>query len=137
MLGVLRGTHATRGTVTLYALSGEKQATAAWAAPIDLQEVGGVRTIPNFKDPATGYDNASNPFSTGIGDSFYKFGKCAATTLLGNALALNLKDIEMAEVWLEMRDPAPTDADYPHLNEIGSCEQCRRYLGRMLCEAGP
>lgn len=48
---------------------------------------------------------------------------------------LGLKDLELTEVWVDVEDVA-TANPYTHQHEIGSCEQCRRILGRLLCELG-
>jgi hypothetical protein len=64
---------------------------------------------------------------------FGKLGICAAPKLLNAARVAGLVDLELAEVWLDLDNPS-SNADDPQ--EIGSCEQCRRILGRMLCEVG-
>ena len=116
----------------MYALSGTSPG-GAWAGDIGVD--GDARPIPSFVGAAVTYQAAQEPFATGIGDGWSKFGKCAATALLGTAKTQTLKNLEMAEVWLEMRDRL-SKKGYQHKYEIGSCEQCRRYLGRMLCEVG-
>ena len=138
MLGVLRGKTGSDDDTWLYALSGDWPATEPWEEAIalnrDRQDT--FRTIPNFDGTITTYKKAQGPFSqNAIQDTWGKFGRCAATALLARASVLGLRDLEMAEVWLHVRPTLPTTG-YLHLHEIGSCEQCRRYLGRMLCEVG-
>jgi hypothetical protein len=136
MLGVMRGTGA-RGTRWLYAVSGNWwDADGDWCAPINAgwRDTDTRRTIRNYAGNDEQYVNNSAPFNTrAMTARFGKLGICAAPKLLNAARVAGLVDLELAEVWLDLDNPS-SNADDPQ--EIGSCEQCRRILGRMLCEVG-
>lgn len=137
MLGVLVGQNSTGGDVWLTALSGFWAPTTAWLAPININETTTTRTIPSAQGAGTVYTKTQAPFNTtAMTDGWGKLGRCAATALLGTALARGLKNLELAEVWLDVSPTLSATATFQHTHEIGSCEQCRRYLGRMLCEVG-
>ncbi|WP_438037402.1 hypothetical protein [Sorangium sp. So ce128] len=137
MLGVLVGKDGTGGDVWLYALSGDWTADGGWSGPIGLGgNIKKQRTVSNFDGTTTTYVKTKVPFNTeAMTDGWGKLGRCAAQVLLRNAIGRGLKDIELAEVWLDVKKDLGTSG-FQHQHEIGSCEQCRRCLGRLLCEVG-
>ncbi|WP_437739054.1 hypothetical protein WMF39_25235 [Sorangium sp. So ce1504] len=137
MLGVLVGKDGTGGDVWLYALSGDWTADGGWSGPIGLGgNIKKQRTVSNFDGTTTTYVKTQAPFNTeAMTDGWGKLGRCAAQVLLRNAIGRGLKDIELAEVWLDVKKDLGTSG-FQHQHEIGSCEQCRRCLGRLLCEVG-
>ncbi len=135
MLGVLVGKDPNDGDkdVWLYALSGYWEADGGWCAPLALGDQS--RTITNATGPTVTYTKTANPFNTSaMEDGWGKLGRCAAPVLLDQARKNNLKDLELTEVWVDVGTTISTTNDFLHKHEIGSCEQCRRILGRMLCE---
>ncbi|MEM7157988.1 MAG: hypothetical protein AAF799_34420 [Myxococcota bacterium] len=138
MLGVLRGKPLNSNAWQwIYGLSGEGNHGGTWAAEVDVQSQGGdtSRAISGYLVNAR-YGQTSGVFNTNaMTSSWTRFGRCAATRVLRAAIAANLCDIQLAEVWVY---PGGNDlyGNYDHGYEIGSCEQCRRYLGLMLCETG-
>ncbi|WP_437849388.1 hypothetical protein [Sorangium sp. So ce363] len=137
MLGVLVGKDGTGGDVWLYALSGDWTADGGWSGPIGLGgNIKKQRTVSNFDGTTTTYVKTKVPFNTeAMTGGWGKLGRCAAQVLLRNAIDLGLKDLELAEVWLDVKKDLGTSG-FQHQHEIGSCEQCRRCLGRLLCEVG-
>lgn len=138
MLGVLRGYDAFRQEVWLYALSGDWAASDEWSKPLNL---GGQkktqRTITGYSGTSVTYRKAQAPFNTNVfGDGWGKLGRCAAPALLTEAIAQGLEDLELTEVWVDVNDVLKTTTTFKHKHEIGSCEQCRRILGGLLCEIG-
>jgi hypothetical protein len=135
MFGVLRGTDANNATVWLYALSGWWDADGDWCQPLTFpkETMKTQRDLTNYDGTTTRYTSSADALNEdGIDESFQKFGRCAAPVLLTRARARGLTDLELAEVWLYVGG----DVSFPHKAEIGSCHQCRRFLGRMLCEVG-
>ena len=131
MFGVLRS-----GSTVLYGLSGWWGADGDWSPPLNFGPSGSTsRSIMGYAGTSTPYTNSSAPFSNNITVPWEQFGRCAATAILADAMRSSLPNIEMTEVWLQPNPNMPSDARV-HNTEVGSCEQCRRYLGRLLCEFG-
>jgi len=61
-----------------------------------------------------------------------RFGKCAATHLLAQALDQELELISMAEMWIGAAMGERVDGQLQ-----SSCANCRQYFAHMLCDAGP
>jgi hypothetical protein len=130
MFGVLRGANSSGREVELYALSGDKDFGGAWCKKLPLDK----GTFTRYSDGNIDtYAETADPLAIGVTTPFKQLGKCAAAKLLERARFLKLSDIKVAEVWLKLKERG----DVAHNTEVGSCEQCRRFLGRVLCEKGP
>ncbi|MEM9455053.1 MAG: hypothetical protein AAGF11_12805 [Myxococcota bacterium] len=132
MFGMLRGRSGERVTY-LYAISGAGGKNFDdWCPPLDLGgDPDNARLIRGFDGNNARYVKARAPFDTrAVSINWNQLGHCAAPKLLHAAMKKRLTDIEMVEIWI---DPDRTGG-YDHLQEIGSCAQCRRILGRMLCD---
>jgi hypothetical protein len=131
MLGVLFGTKDSK-SYWMAALSGDWEAVGSWVHPISEGLGKDRRIIKNFDGSSTTYDKAQNPFTV-LEDEYGKLGRCAAPALLDYARRTGYTNLELAEVWVSIPSGG---TGFTHNDEIGSCEQCRRILGRMLCEVG-
>jgi len=134
MIGVLVGSN-VNGVHVLRAISGMRQVflrservNPYWSPPLHRHH-----TIPSATRGGRYYPEA-NPQGATAGD-WATFGKCAATALLSHALALGLEVHCMAEAFIfPGNQHSRRDADSTDI--VPSCHNCRRYLGRMLCEYG-
>ncbi len=132
MFGVLRGWNDRDEEKWLYSLSGGAAAAGTWCPPLDLGLTPDTqRDIPSYHGAAVTYVKATPPFGA-LGAGWKNFGNCAAPKLLAEAMRTGLRRIELTEIWIDLAKKRA----YTDRNEIGSCAQCRRYLGRLLCEKG-
>ncbi len=135
MFGILRGRDQGGNQVRLHAISGQfpaigtAQPNAYWSPllPNRLQISGATQGQFNYG------------IAPHVGGTANRFGTCAASKLLTHALHLGLGLDSMAEVWVgPTRNFTANGA--AHARQDGqlqaSCDQCRIYLGRMLCDQG-
>ena len=128
MFGILRGTNSKGDEIEHYAISGDKDFGGSWCKKLPYDKGNITRYSDGNLDT---YLEAADPLATGVTTAFKQLGKCAAPKLLEKARVQGLRNIQLAEVWLRLRNTGVA-----HNTEIGSCEQCRRILGRLLCEKG-
>jgi hypothetical protein len=137
MLGVLHGKGPDSKPRTLYALSSRWDSDGSWSPPADLSGGRGAKEFTTFNGTPISFRRAQAPFQSS--DNLWKnLGRCAMTALLDGALRLKLTDLAVAEIWVASK--VPWDAgDLPFRNgrEVGSCGNCQRYLGAVLCPYGP
>lgn len=126
MFGVLRGQDSAGNAVRLRAISGtfpgvgSAQPNIYWSPPPPVPV-----TISNATRGVTAYP--TNPLQV-IGNTF---GHCAATKLLTHALHLGLSIDSMAEIWVGRTQNNRVDGQFQ-----ASCDNCKIYIGRMICEQG-
>lgn len=126
MIGVLVARDALGQIHHLRGVSGAFQGT---------QKVGPKFGAPNpywarqLEDPAN-IPSASHAWRD-FGPVDERFGKCAATHMLAQALDQKLELVSMAEMWIGATQGTRFDGQLQ-----SSCENCRQYFAHMLCDAG-
>jgi len=122
MIGVLRGVDGAGTAYLLRAVSGD---FVGHTAPVNAYWSPHVRYYDDTPTASRGlWTNAHAPQRS-------QYGRCAATALLSHALHLNLRVDSMAEAWFGQ----PAGRTERQLQT--SCNFCRMYLPRMLCDNGP
>ena len=130
MFGVLRGVDSAANQVRLRAISGVFTLLGVNSARPNTYWSPGLNPTHTIHSATRGsrvYPLA--PAANPVGGTF---GSCAASKLLTHALHLGLSINSMAEMWVGAPQGVRTDGQLQ-----ASCDNCRRYLGEMLCEYGP
>ncbi|MFN7995750.1 MAG: hypothetical protein U0Q18_19220 [Bryobacteraceae bacterium] len=129
MFGVLRGRDAAGNLIRLRGISGVFSLLAGTSARPNSYwspAVNPTHTIHSATRTSRAYPVA--PAANPVGGTF---GSCAASKLLTHALHLGLAIDSMAEMWIGATQNGRIDGQLQ-----ASCNNCRRYLGEMLCEYG-
>ncbi|MGD0363945.1 MAG: hypothetical protein ABSC93_23935 [Bryobacteraceae bacterium] len=129
MFGVLRGVDSAGNPVRLRAISGVFTLLGANSARPNTYWSPGLNPTNTIHSATRG--SRVYPVAPALNPVGGTFGSCAASKLLTHALHLGLSVSSMAEMWVGAPQGVRTDGQLQ-----ASCNNCRRYLGEMLCEAG-
>jgi hypothetical protein len=139
MFGVLRG-ETSVGVEWHYAMSGGNGLGGAWCEALRTKEDadGTSHKVMNYVGPDSTYLKTTHPFDvSAMHGTWGQFGRCAAPALLDRARRMGLQNLQIAEIYIHSNGGTGARGKFSDRQEIGSCEQCRRFLGRLLCERGP